>query len=110
MCCTHNGKAKAVVVERSHDPICVSTTLNIHRQRPGKTKDNEMAHVIANRISIGNPILKLRDIWDRFQARLARQAEFNRSYAKLQNISASELKEFGLYRSDLPELAHKAVK
>ncbi len=40
----------------------------------------------------------------------ARRAAFNRTYAKLQEMTDRELVEFGLYRSDFADLARDHVR
>ena len=69
-----------------------------------------MAHAISAPHSTITLIQRVRDLIAKVQAAGARRIAYETSYAALQNISASELREFGLYRSDLPELARQAIK
>lgn len=69
-----------------------------------------MAHAISAPHSTITLIQRVRDLIAKVQAARARRIAYETSYAALQNISASELREFGLYRSDLPELARQAIK
>ena len=69
-----------------------------------------MAHVMSSLRQNFHPIEKLRGLVVKIQTAQARRVAHENRYAALQNITASELREFGLYRSDLPELAKSSVR
>ena len=50
-----------------------------------------------------------REILASFRAGRARRAAFNQAYAELQSMSDRELREFGLHRSDIADLARRQV-
>lgn len=68
-----------------------------------------MAQVISALRLSKSPIAKFRELVARIQAAQVRRVAYENSYAALRNISASELREFGLHRSDLPELARATM-
>jgi hypothetical protein len=84
--------------------------MRYRRTKPAAPKDTFMAHVISAPHSNITLIQRVRDLISKAQAARARRIAYETSYAALQNITSSELREFGLYRSDLPALAREAVK
>lgn len=68
-----------------------------------------MAHVMSSLRQKIHPIEKLQELVTKVRSAHARRVAHENSYAALQNITASELREFGLYRSDLPEVARATL-
>lgn len=111
MCPVHNGKTKAFIVARGFSAICpFDKDTTDRRTIPAVNKDIIMARAISARHLEFNPVKRVQEIIQSFKTARARRALFNKSYAKLQDMSESELQEFGLHRTDLPQLARDAIK
>ena len=63
-----------------------------------------MTHTLNHPTSFA-PFARLRAAIDTYKANRAYRAAYDVAYTKLHRISDAELTEFGLYRSDLSEIA-----
>ncbi len=64
-----------------------------------------MAHALNTTIFTFDLTTRFQAMIAGFKAARARRAAFNTAYAELQQMSRQEMQEYGLYQSDLVEMA-----
>ncbi len=68
-----------------------------------------MTHTISTFFVDSTFLARIRRLVKGFQARRAQRLAFNQAFGELQLLTSRELAEFGLYRSDLYEMARASV-